>query len=445
MLFFALISLLFLHLLFWYYARKTLVLRSFDLLDLLLFIYLLKFLVRPAALIFRLDEPWLNHFVGQDDIDLAIIACLSVVLFWMVSLGVGVKVAHLSVTKPWCGLGKPVFTIRQFIFAAFVLLVVGALLVIPQIAQHGGISNLIYQSKLGDGVERAYRYPSLIGSIWAAAAIVSYRRIGRMGNYGSVDERNKVFFLIGVILFFGNSFLAFTYGARDAVVLGVVAIMLSVISLRELRLGGVNRLAVIGLIVLTLASVFRFFRDGLIVENVAIFDTSGVVRSIFQATNLLTFDSLLLAVRDFPSVFAYFGVEPFLGSVKTMPFVSYLFGEGGAEFENIAQRVIRLYIPWRKTGNPLDAVGDWYVCFGIVGLIVGGLVSGYVVGWFQKKLLNFRNQALLFVVSIHGAALIFPLGFSSTSVTRGVRFGVALMIVYVGMILISKIRVRSSL
>ena len=209
--------------------RRFLVIRDFDLVDLLLAVFFLTFIFRPFVLILRLDDPLLSDSIDIVDLDSVIFNAVAVVFLWMLVLSLGVKLGHLIRGRPWMMDTNSAFTIKEMNLAAFILFVLGSVLIVPEIIRFGGFAGLAFESKLGEGVDRINRYPAIVGGIWAAASIVSFRRHRLVENIDFSVRKTDI--VIACLLFVGNGTLAFSYGARDVFVFGVVAISLAVVSL----------------------------------------------------------------------------------------------------------------------------------------------------------------------------------------------------------------------
>jgi oligosaccharide repeat unit polymerase len=150
------------------------------------------------------------------------------------------------------------------------------------------------------------------------------------------------------------------------------------------------------------------------------------LRKISVETNSTYFDATLLALRDWPSTYRYRHGEDFtigLDGVIPRPLWAGKPQDitDGAWFRQI-------YQPNVKNGWPLGAVGDWYLNFGTLGVLVGGLFSGFLftglmAAWRRAPLTPFTLASLISMV-----IFVVPTGFDALSPLRWFEWAFPLLI-----------------
>ncbi len=417
----------------WVLARNVAVRKRFDLVDLILYFFLLTFVARPALLVLGLDYPWLDEFVHESELADVVAEAMLYVMLWLAVFALCCPLGWRLGGAAWLSSDATGFNERELLFASMVVLVISAFLVVPQIVSAGGFAAFQWASKASsEGVEKMGKVPAVLCSVWSTALLISIswrRRRGEGPQPG--DFRYRV---AGALILFAGGGMAFAYGARDAFVLSLLALAIASIVGRRFGPATILRSAGLVLAVFAAAMAFRAFRDvNLSGEAMVSMGDDGFFRSVSIMTNQVSFDSLMLLIRDMPQTFPHLGAMPFVESLKTLPGGTLLLGPADPDFSSVARETVRYYLPYRLNGNPVTAIGDWYVSFGAHGIFFGAALSGIVVGWLQKKTSSFWFSPLIFVVIVHLASRYVSFGIWANTATTLYRFAAPLLLTILGM------------
>ena len=138
------------------------------------------------------------------------------------------------------------------------------------------------------------------------------------------------------------------------------------------------------------------------------------------------FDALLLAVRDWPSAHPYRGGEDFIvGAEGIVPRAMW---PGKPANVRPGSWFRQVYEPTHPNGWPLGAVGDWYLNFGLLGVLVGGGLSGLLyrvlmATWWRVPWSSFNVAALMCIV-----AFVVPTGIDALTLLHWVQWGFPLLL-----------------
>jgi oligosaccharide repeat unit polymerase len=150
---------------------------------------------------------------------------------------------------------------------------------------------------------------------------------------------------------------------------------------------------------MTLVFGLRVYRDknlsGEVSGNIG---GQSIVRQLSVATNSVYYDAYLLAVRDWPSKHRFRGgTDIFNGSVGVIPRAIWA---GKPEIVAPGAWFRQVYEPKNVNGWPMGSAGVWYLNFGRVGLVIGGLITGLVVAAAARSFPNTRTNPLAFVMAV---------------------------------------------
>ena len=400
----------------WLYCRSLAVKRTMDILDLTLGFFLMLFVFRGLILIFRLDTPWLELFVNAEEVDLLVTVALLHVYVWIFIVCLAAPFGYkLAAENPWQKSEKYSFSRNDMVTAAFLFSLMSLVLTAPQVFSFGGVGNMAAAYKLGtdENINRWTRLPSVLGTIWSAAAIIHIRE-----NTGRSPWMGKKF-LLAAALFMACGYMSFLFGARDSIVFGLLGIVLAPYIGRNLNTKNLLRLVMVVPVILLVAASFRFARDNILYDHTIwlLGEDVGLFRSLSLAANLMALDSIMVLVRDIPVTFPRFGALPFIDGFRGIPIVGPRIFGSTQEFENLARETLRLYYPWRLNGNPITAIGDWYVSFNIYGFLVGALFSGLLLGYIQGKTRLISVRPFMFIVTLFLATRFLAFGYWANTPT----------------------------
>jgi hypothetical protein len=184
--------------------------------------------------------------------------------------------------------------------------------------------------------------------------------------------------------------------------------------------------ALVGLLIVAVVGL-RVVRDN-ILEGHASSATQGQseIRKLSVDTNSTYFDATLLAVRDWPASQSYRGGEDFVAGFEGIV--------PRAVWPNKPQQVLvgqwfrQVYQPLARNGWPLGAIGDWYLNFGLFGLLVGGALSGLLfkwlmAAWWRAAWCPFTVASMICVV-----VFVVPTGIEADTPTRWAQWALPLLV-----------------
>jgi hypothetical protein len=269
--------------------------------------------------------------------------------------------------------------IRLVVFLTVAATIVSVLLV----ARYHGVGGMIRAGKKTGSLAGSYElriFPAM-GTIMAAALMLTlwHRR--------AITGRRAPAYFAGMAALL-NAAYVFLWGSRQAAA-GVMVVLMAgqwLLSRDETGAGRATAVArrkrprplmVLALAAMLVAAVvgLRLFRDTVVAGHVtASIQGQSRIRQLSVSTNSTSFDAMLLALRDWPSVHQYHGGQDFfVGAEGVVPRILW---PGKPQDVRPGAQFRQVYEPDVQNGWPLGAAGDWYLNFGFIGIIVGGALSG---------------------------------------------------------------------
>lgn len=347
-----------------------------------------------------------------------LVAANLLLVVWLVMVAAGIQLSYLSsrVVPGWV----PVMTRhpdpRRLVRTAALLTLLGTLATVALLAIHGGFSGLIRASKVDKVLAGIFvvRVVPEMAALVSVAAYLDVRR--RCGTRWGVRERRRAVTAVAMAVVSGV--WVFAWGSRDTLAIVALALVAGSFVFRgpDLRRSGRPRrrrwplpLAVACTVVLVLAVGLRVVRDvataGEVNSSIA---GQELVRQVSVATNAVQYDALVLAVRDWPAVEDHRGGQDFVaGAAGVVPRALW-----PDKPEHVAPGAWfrQRYEPWTRNGWPMGATGEWYLAFGRIGVVVGGLLSGILLGFAALALRNSGRHPLAFVLSLAMSLQVLLLG-----------------------------------
>jgi hypothetical protein len=416
----------------WVWVYHRLVHHPLDLMALTLYYLALQLLWRPLVLATGLDTPFPTELFATRETGTLIVLGQGVVVLFLLGLWAGAR--WLS---PLVGPARLLYPMSRGSLSPRTLLLLAAVLTAVAFAatvllwiRYGGPAGLIQAAKVDRDIaeSRALRSIPMLAALFGVAAFFSVRRAPLL----------RVVALGLVAL---NGYLSWTWGARDVPVISVIALVAGSLIFgavgrrAEVRTGWDwlrdprwrRRFLLVPVLALLLAFSLRTARDTVLWGDLApTIEGQSTVRMMAVATNNTFYDSLLLLLDDWPEEFDFRDGQDFVdGTVAAVP--SAIVGEQ-EPFVSPAVQLAQTYID-RNNGFPATAAGDWYVNFGLLGVVLGGLVSGVIARAGQLALRRFLRDPLVWGFSLVFAVRIFPGGLWVTSLPKWVQIGLPIIAV----------------
>ncbi|MFW3169857.1 hypothetical protein [Geodermatophilus sp. CPCC 206100] len=415
----------------WVWVYHRLVHHPLDLMALTLYYLALQLLWRPLLLALGLDTPFPTELFAARETEELIVLGQGVVVLFLLGIWAGAR--WLS---PLVGPARLLYPMsrgslppRTLVLVAVVLTAVAFVATVLLWIRYGGPAGLIQAAKVDRDIaeSRALRSIPMLAALFGVAAFFSVRRAPLR--------------LVALGLVALNGYLSWTWGARDVPVISVIALVAG-----SLIFGSIGRRAavrtgwdwlrdprwrrrflLVPVLALLLAFSLRTARDTVLWGDLApTIEGQSTVRMMAVATNNTFYDSLLLLLDDWPEEFDFRDGQDFVdGTVAAVP--SAIAGQQDP-FVSPAVQLAQTYID-RNNGFPATAAGDWYVNFGVLGVLLGGLVSGLLARAGQLALRRFLRDPLVWGFSLVFAVRIFPGGLWVTSLPKWVGIGLPIIAV----------------
>jgi hypothetical protein len=214
-----------------------------------------------------------------------------------------------------------------------------------------------------------------------------------------------------------NGFFVFIWGQRSALVIVGALLVLATVGTRpehgpRRRASGlrtVGTLVMIVLIVIGVSSGLRVARDTLVAGEVQdVVADATIWRQMSLATNSIYFDSSMLAFRDWPDQHPYHLGEDF--ALSAGGFVPRIVWAGKPKTVVAGRWFRQVYQPGIVNGWPIGAPTLWWINFGPLGILIGGLITGLVFGAIRRMQLNSARSSLNIAVALITAVYVFQTG-----------------------------------
>lgn len=339
----------------------------------------LDLVIRPTEFALGLDRPFPDGFIVDGAWSGPLVTVQLAAIVWIVALLVGRSiVAPFGPVRRW-GVSLP-----DRDRAGWLAVLMGALAVVvtvPLWLRFGPTGLAVAAKSHVVDVPRVLRFPA-VGAAYVGAALTADRLLRRRrGERTASPWTPAVAYVVGAAV-------SFSWGARDSAILALVAIpAVAFTGDRRLTSATLQRgmrqlpMVVLGIaLVLGLGFGLRAVRDQTLAGRSLVADQDTALRQLAVATNHTRYDAFLLTVADTVDL-----ESPGLGlaadaAIATVPIV------GGAEVEFPGVTVAQAHVPTRVNGWPLTAPGDWWFMGGLVGVMIGGLLSGIAVGVADRVL-----------------------------------------------------------
>jgi hypothetical protein len=352
------------------------------------YLFVFFYLFRDTVVTFGVDRPYPDAlFVPGQTAHLLLHAGAALGLFLVAFLGTYVlHEPYADSLVRFAPVTWSVPSIRRQARLAFALTATATALSIVLVYHYGGVGEMVRASKRTNSLAGSYElriFPAIGAVVAASLALSLWQRRREDAGFG------RVLGAAAACAALVDAGFVLLWGSRQA-----AAVVLLILLAGRWLLGhdagageredaagrfrpGVLRLAAVGAVLVLAITGLRLARDTIVVGHVAsTIQGQSTVRKVSVATNSTYFDALLLATRDWPSSFPYRGGRDFVvGAEAIVPRVLW---PSKPEDVRPGSWFRQLYEPQHRNGWPLGAVGDWYLNFGLLGVLAGGALSGVV-------------------------------------------------------------------
>lgn len=374
--------------------------------------------LRPLVFVLGMDEPFPERlFQVGESAEVVTRTLLGLTLYLALAL-LGVAAVLQSRTR---GFG-PFFVQREIdLDKAFkvVLVLTGlaSLLSAYLIARYGGVGGVITAAKVEKALAGMYilRTIPAVGAVVATATFIDARKR---------PEINRVLVYGALVCAFANGFYVFLWGSRSVLVIVGATLILglrrrqthrSVAERQRVAL----RLGLAAALVISMASGARIARDTLTRGEVQdVYAQASLGRQASLATNSILFDAAMLSFRDWPRHYEYRGGQDFVNGVAGL--VPRLLWKDKPKDIVPGKWFRQVYEPRKINGWPMGAGALWYLNFGWLGLVLGGILSGFALGFVaaaqRRAAANGFNTAVGVVIGVY----VLGLGWDNETLVRSV-------------------------
>jgi oligosaccharide repeat unit polymerase len=380
--------------------RQLLVRRAQDPFGVFLLTFAVFYVFRAVLIACGLDTPIPTYLFATSNVE-AIFT--RTVLGLCVYLGAFMVAAFLVTRRP-ASSPSPLFSsnptnVTRVVCVSLALTAVALLIQGYLLARFGSFGGILYASKVEKALAGTHylMLPSEVAALGSTAAYLEVRH--RPG-----PKTGLRFLMLGCALL--DSVLVFAWGARGFLVIIVAMLLLVSGPLHRPRkphlgISGVARIALATLLVLSLAIFLRDTRDNLTRPGQThSFAQQSIWRQASHGINGNSFDSSMLVFRDWPAKHRLRnGIDYWNGALGVVP--RKIWPDKPKPYA-VAFR--QIYQPHTLNGWPVGAPTTWYMNFGWLGLIIGGLISGAVIGAVARRYAaapwSGVNTALTFTIGV---------------------------------------------
>lgn len=294
---------------------------------------------------------------------------------------------------------------RKSFRVATVLTGVWAVIVLVLLARFGGFSGLVRASKVDKQLAGLF-FLLVFPSVGSSVSLLTYFLVLR-NRADRLDRGQRRIAATSILYAFSNGIGVYFWGARSLLVLIFVQLIIGHFTFRgattRRRIQGLRPRFLLAIFVAfglgtTLVFGLRVYRDqtlsGEVSGNIA---GQSIVRQLSVASNTVSYDAYLLAVRDWPNKHRYReGLDLFNGTVGIVPRAIW----AGKPQDVVPGAWFRkVYEPDTRNGWPMGATGIWYLNFGGLGVVIGGLLTGLVLAAAARSMVGSRTNPLAFVMA----------------------------------------------
>lgn len=373
---------------------------------------------RPLMFLLGLDEPFPErYFQSGESAELVTRTVLGLTLYLALAL-LGIAAVLQTRTK---GFG-PFFVDREIdldraMKVVLVLTGLATLLSVYLMARFGGVGGTITAAKVDKALAGMYLLRTIpaVGAVVATATFIDARKR---------PEVNRVLVYWALVCAFLNGFYVFLWGSRSVLVI-IGAVLVLGLRRRQTRRRTVERqrvalrLVLAAALVVAAASGARIARDTLTRGEVQdVYGQASIGRQASLATNSILFDAAMLSFRDWPRQHEYRNGQDFTNGVAGL--VPRLLWEDKPTDIVPGKWFRQVYEPRKINGWPMGAGALWYLNFGWLGLILGGIFSGFALGFIaaaqRRAAANGFNTAVGVVIGVY----VLGLGWDNETLVRSV-------------------------
>lgn len=387
-----------------------------DVVTLFVLVFCLFYGFRPLLFVAGLDVPYPTELFFPDELPGLLTRTLLSLSLYLVMAMIGIAAVTRSRSRGW----GPFFAdrevnVRRALTVTFVLTALGSLVSAYMIAKFGGVGGVILAGKYDKSLAGLYALRSIssVGAIVAMTTFIDVRRLG---------TTSRLLMWATLVCAFANAFYVFMWGSRGVLIVVAATLVLGLQPKVRRQPNAPRervllRLLIAVLLVVVFASGMRVARDTLSHGEVQTnYATSSVWRQASVGTNSIYFDAAMLSFRDWPSTYPLRNGEDFQkGLLGVIPRAVWRDKPTGIPPGKWFRQV---YEPQKLNGWPMGAGALWYLNFGWIGLLLGGLISGLAIGTLAAAQRRRPRSGFNTGIAIIATIFVMPLGWDNQVVMK---------------------------
>ncbi|MES9861785.1 MAG: oligosaccharide repeat unit polymerase [Candidatus Thiodiazotropha sp. 4PDIVS1] len=374
-----------------------------------------QFIPRPLMFLLGFDQPYPNYLFQKDIWDL-VSQSLIIFIVWLALFILSYSIffqKSLSLQRvlprvPDDKVGLILFTI------AFITTLTGVLSTGYLIDSVGSIGSFMYQVKVGKAFAGYYviREISITGAIFSGISLLYFEKKYRASNR---KNRYRRVALLSVILYTTNLSFNYFWGNRYniAMLLGALGIGWHFYIYKINIVKAALLILIASMMLQTLKNLrSENFGEVLFMD---IKSTQPFWTDVSLSLHMSQFDGFMLAYQDAGKVFKLRNGKDFInGMLAFIPRKFY----PNKETYAVGGWFRRVYQPEKINGWPITIIGNWYVNFGFLGILLGALISGTIAAIYDSINRNIRESYWQAGVAPPIAFFIFDGGVSTGFVQK---------------------------
>jgi len=350
----------------------------------------IQLFIRPLLFFIGVDTPYPHNEFGSSDW-LLVSSVLVLALIWIIffSLSYQVSLRPATIFEGFFPSVSNGYSFKIVALAAIFTTFIGSILTIKFITDAGSLVNFIYSVKIGKQLAGSYvvRETSVVGVMFSLLGLISYAKRCKENNLKIFSSRMVWLFVVLLLI---NCISNYAWGNRYSIAL----MLLSLFFAWHFHIKRISffKLVIYLLLAITLLQGLKVVRNTAVKEAVGseLVSTQEFWLNFSTSLHLTQFDAFMLAVRDAGDRFEYRNGKDFLnGLLSWVPRSLY----PAKETFYVGGWFRRVYQPSVVNGWPVTTMGSWYVNFGLLGILFGALISGFVAAIFDASFRSAKNSS----------------------------------------------------
>lgn len=363
-------------------------------------------MLRPVLFFLGLDTPFPYDYFDEEEWLLLSLA-ISITGVW----GIVFFISHNLSLKAASGLGVFLPSVEREIndtklfWAAAVTTFLAALATTQLIAASGSIAKFMFAAKVSKDMAGMYviRQLCVIGALFSMVYILSLAKKMQ----ASSSKRKPWPLLIAVAFVLINFSFNYFWGNRYNIAMLSIAFCIGWhLYVRNLEIRKFLTIAILaGITLQALKGVRSLAMEEAIGNEIA--SNQSFWLSLSTSLHMNQLDAYMLALRDAGTLFPFREGKDFInGLLSWVPRSIY----PEKETFMVGSWFRQIYQPGIVNGWPITTMGSWFVNFGAIGILLGGIFSGLIASVFDSAYQNIRNSAWAAGVAPGMAFLMFEGG-----------------------------------